>query len=98
MSKKFIYIFLLICSSLSLFSNRLFAQNKMRPLTLQEIAVFDKSLKDKCDATLSLESVFIQEKNLEMLSKKMVSKLFSIAILNPAFKAAPFPIFTEKLM
>lgn len=74
MSKKHTYLFLLICSYLSLFSCRLFAQDNLKPLTQQEITDFDKTLKEKSDATISLESVFIQEKNLEMLSKKMVSK------------------------
>lgn len=74
MRTLFVYILLFLSPTAINTSNSLFGEERMRPLTQQEIADFDKSLKAKSDATISLESVFIQEKNLEMLSKKMVSK------------------------
>lgn len=55
-------------------SNSLYSQEKIRPLTQQEIEEFNFYLKQKSDTTISLISKFVQEKNLEILNKKMISK------------------------
>lgn len=73
MRKIFICVLLVVSSAIFEISN-LLAEEKMLPLSQQEIAAFEKSLKEKSDATISLEAIFVQEKNLEMLNKKMVSK------------------------
>lgn len=74
MRKVFICVLLAISATLSAISTRLMAEEKLRPMSQEEIALFEKSLKEKSDATQSLEAVFVQEKNLEMLNRKMVSK------------------------
>ena len=77
MRNIFISVLLLMSAGATMISGRLCGEDKMSPLSQKEIADFDNSLKVKSDATISLESFFVQEKNLEMLSKKMVSKVFS---------------------
>lgn len=74
MNKLFAGILFFMSVGTCLISDKLRAEDKMSPLSQKEIADFDNLLKVKSDATISLESLFVQEKNLEMLSKKMVSK------------------------
>ncbi len=72
--RKFYKIFLFVATLNLTISGALFSTEKSKPLTKQEIIDFNISLKQKSDTTTSLFSKFIQEKNLEMLNKKMISK------------------------
>ncbi|OFY41059.1 MAG: hypothetical protein A2X18_11895 [Bacteroidetes bacterium GWF2_40_14] len=74
MKKVRLYVFLPIMALLPFFSDGLKADEKMMPMSQQEIEMFEKSLKNKGESTFSMESQFVQEKNLEMLNRKMVSK------------------------
>lgn len=74
MRKLFLIITVLLSLSIEYKGNYLSAEEKRISLSQQEIVDFNKLLKQKSDATTSLECDFVQEKNLEMLRKKMISK------------------------
>lgn len=74
MRKLIFIITILLSSNIGHTGNIAYAEEKRVSLNEQEIADFNKSLKQKSDATSSLECDFVQEKNLEMLRKKMISK------------------------
>jgi len=73
--KKFYLYFLLTFQALfPEYSNGLIAEDKMKPMSQEEISGFEQALKNKGETTFSLESQFVQEKNMEMLNRKMISK------------------------
>lgn len=74
MKKIQTYILLTFLTLVPEYSDNLKAEEKMKPMSQQEITGFEQALKSKGEATFSMESQFVQEKNLEMLNRKMVSK------------------------
>jgi len=74
MKRVFLYFLLTIQTLFLVYSNGLIAEDKMKPMSQQEISVFEQALKNKGETTFSMESLFVQEKNLEMLNRKMISK------------------------
>ena len=65
MKKVRLYVFLPIMALLPFFSDGLKADEKMMPMSQQEIEMFEKSLKNKGESTFSMESQFVQEKNMK---------------------------------
>lgn len=66
---------ILIAAFVLLFcNNSIYGIEIIKPLSQMEIKEFNLSLKQKSDTTISFTSSFSQEKSLEMLSRKMVSK------------------------
>ncbi len=74
MKKVYLYFLLSFLMSIPVYSNGTMAEDKMKPMSQQEISQFEMSLKNKAESTFSTEAQFTQEKNLEMLNRKMVSK------------------------
>ncbi|MFA5850690.1 MAG: outer membrane lipoprotein carrier protein LolA [Bacteroidales bacterium] len=74
MKKGNLYFLLTFQALILVYSNGLLAEDKMKPMSQHEISGFEQALKNKGETTFSLESQFVQEKNLEMLNRKMISK------------------------